>query len=169
MNFKLLLAAIGLAATATFARAAVKVGEPLPAFASAGLVNFSGGALPSIDGKVALVDFWASWCAPCKQSFPVYARLHRDFAARGLTLVAIGPAEKWDRAAAAQAFIKKQAPPFAVLRDEQDKFVPTFDVKTWPTCYLVDRAGKVRFVHEGFHDGEEKELRREIETLLAEK
>jgi thiol-disulfide isomerase/thioredoxin len=163
-----ILVSAGLFLVAVVARAEVKVGDAFPPLAPAGLVSVAGGE-PALAGKIALVDFWASWCQPCKLSFPVYAKLHRDYAVRGLAIVAIGPAEKWDSTAKALAFVKKQAPPFVVLRDVQDKFVPAFDVKTWPTSYLLDRTGRVRFVHSGFHDDTEKELRREIETLLAEK
>lgn len=149
------------------ARAEVKVGAPFPALASAGLVPLSGGTLPDTTGKVVLVDFWASWCAPCKASFPMIAKLHQDLAGRGLVIAAVGIDEK---PALAAAFIKKLAPPFLTLHDKQQKLVQQVVVPTMPTSYLIGRDGRVRFVHEGFHgDATDRELRKEIETLLAEK
>src|SRR5688572_7034522 len=70
--------------------AETKVGDVFPALDSAGLVPLGSAEVPVITGKVVLVDFWASWCAPCKASFPMMARLHQDFSQRGLVVTAIG-------------------------------------------------------------------------------
>jgi thiol-disulfide isomerase/thioredoxin len=161
-----LLVSFALAATLV-AQAATKVGDSFPALASTGLVNLVGGDVPATAGKVTLVDFWASWCAPCKASFPVMAKLHTEFAARGFQVIAVGVDEK---PAAATAFWKKLAPPFVGLHDREHKFVAQVVPPTMPTSYLVDRTGKVRFVHEGFHgDESDRQLRKQIEALLAEK
>lgn len=162
------LGALSLALlAAVVARADLKVGDTFPSFASTGVVMIAGGELPATAGKVILVDFWASWCAPCKASFPALGKIHQDFAARGLVLAAVSIDEK---PAAAAAFAKKLAPPFFTLHDRELKLVRQVVVPTMPTSYLVDRAGKIRFVHEGFHgDASDKELRRQIAVLLAEK
>lgn len=152
---------------AVLARAEIKVGDTFPAFAANGVVAISGGALPATTGQVVLVDFWASWCAPCKASFPALAKIHTDFAPRGLVLAAVSIDEK---PAAASAFAKKLAPPFPTLHDREQKLVKQVVVPTMPTSYLVDRTGKVRFIHDGFHgDATDKLLRQQIATLLAEK
>lgn len=157
----LLLAALPLA------RADVKVGDSFPALAAAGLVPLSGGELAPTEGRVVLVDFWASWCAPCKASFPALAKLHQDYAARGLTIVAVGIDEK---SPAAVAFVKKLAPPFLTVHDRAQKLVKQVAVPTMPTSYLIGRDGRVRYLHEGFHgDATDRDLRKEIDTLLAEK
>ncbi len=152
---------------ATFARAEIKVGDTFPAFASSGVVALAGGEAPATAGKVVLVDFWASWCAPCKASFPALAKIHTDLSPRGLMVAAVSIDEK---PAAASAFAKKLAPPFLTLHDREQKLVKQVVVPTMPTTYLLDRTGKVRFMHEGYHgDATDKQLRQEIETLLAEK
>jgi peroxiredoxin len=95
------------------------------------------------------------------------AKIHADLAPRGLIIAAVSIDEK---GALAAAFVKKLAPPFATLHDRDQKLVKQVIVPTMPTSYLVDRAGKVRFIHEGFHgDATDKQVRGEIEQLLAEK
>ena len=166
LPFFALLALITLALAAP-ARAEIKVGDPFPAFAPAGVVALSGPALPATASQVLLVDFWASWCGPCKASFPALAKIHTDLAPRGLLIAAVSIDEK---PAAAAAFAKKLSPPFATLHDREQKLVQQVVVPAMPTTYLVDRTGKVRFIHEGFHgDASDKQLRQEIATLLAEK
>jgi thiol-disulfide isomerase/thioredoxin len=148
-------------------RAETKVGDVFPALAPAGLVSLAGPELSPTAGKVVLVDFWASWCAPCKASFPMMARLHKDYAARGLVIAAVGVDEK---PAAAVAFAKKLSPPFATMHDREQILVKQVVVPTMPTSYLIGRDGRVRFIHQGFHgDATDRELRKEIEVLLAER
>ena len=155
-----------LLAVAGVLRAELKVGDAFPALASANLAPIAG-QLPATEGNVVLVDFWASWCGPCKASFPVLAKLHKDYASRGFVIAAVSVDEK---PAAAAAFAKKLAPPFATLHDRDGKLAQRVSVPAMPTSYLVGRDGRVRFVHTGFHgDSTERELRQQIETLLAEK
>ncbi len=154
-----------LALTAVTVRAEIKPGDPFPALGESALVSLDGSEVPQLGGKVTLVDFWASWCAPCKASFPAMARLHADYQARGLQIVAISVDEK---PAAATAFWKKMAPPFSALHDKEQKLVQQVAVPTMPTSYLIGRDGKVRAVHIGFR-GDLTQLRREIEELLDAK
>jgi thiol-disulfide isomerase/thioredoxin len=143
--------------------AQVKPGDPFPVLDPSVL---TGGTLPVTSGKVAFIDFWASWCAPCKASFPAYSQLNAAYAGRGLVIVAVSVD---DSPAAFRAFVAKMQPTFATVEDAQHKLVGAVQVPTMPSCYLVDRTGRVRFMHAGFHGGQtEGELRGEIEKLLAE-
>ncbi len=144
--------------------ATVRSGDMFPSLSDAGL---TGGNLPDTAGKVVLVDFWASWCAPCKASFPALARLHQDYSSKGLVIVAVSVDEK---PAAYTGFVREFNPPLATLHDQTHKLVTVVDVPAMPTSFVVDRHGRVRFVHVGFHgQSTESEWRRQIETLLAEK
>ena len=146
------------------ARAELHPGDAFPSLENAGL---TGGDLPATAGKVVLVDFWASWCAPCRASFPAFARLHEEFGPKGLVIVAVSVDEK---PAAYAAFVRQFNPPFATFHDRTQKLVNAVDIPAMPTSVLLDRHGRVNFVHVGFHGAEtERELHRRIEALLAGK
>ncbi len=148
----------------TAAYAQLRVGDSFPALASSALV---GGTVPATSGKVLVVDFWASWCAPCKASFPALGKINADYAARGVVLVGVSVDEK---ASAYTAFVKKQAPPFPALHDAQQKLVRAVQVPAMPTTYLIGRDGRIRSIHAGYHgDTTDKLLRAELDALLAEK
>ena len=160
---KLIVAALLVIGVAGNVSAETKTGAAFPALNSAGL---EGSAIPATLGKVTLVDFWASWCEPCRESFPSYAQLQTDYAGRGLVIVAISVDQN---ARAFEMFVKKMNPSFPTLRDKDHQLVRKVDVPAMPTCYLVGRDGKVRFVHAGFHGATtERELRNEIDRLLTE-
>lgn len=140
--------------------AETKVGDPFPELATFSLE----GKLPAdLKGKVVLVDFWASWCAPCKQSFPTLETLQKKYAGRGFVVVAVSVDEK---AANMERFLKANPVAFTVVRDAAQKLVAATGVATMPTSFLLDGTGKVRLVHSGFRKGDEKKLEQEIEALL---
>ena len=150
-------------ATVSLAAAEVKVGAPFPDLGGFGLE----GPLPAQSGRVVLVDFWATWCGPCKASFPAYTQLQRELGERGFTIVAVSVDKQ---KGAYDEFVKKFAPAFPTLRDAGQKMVGEVKVPAMPTSYLLDRHGILRSVHSGFHgDGTVKELREEIIKLLEEK
>jgi len=158
-----MLVAIG-ATMPALAGAGVVVGDVFPALNPAELVAAT---LPETSGRILLVDFWASWCAPCKASFPAYGRLYSQFAPRGLVIVAVSVD---DNRADFDSFVRRFRPPFPVALDRGQKLVRAVQVPTMPTSYLIDREGRVRFVHQGFHGAAtEQALQKEIEALLAAK
>ena len=133
---------------------------------SLALTGASAGELPVIQGKVAVVDFWASWCAPCKASFPALARLHSELAAQGVVVVGVGVDDRPDEFA---RFGARMKPPFPLVHDRERRLARLVDLPAMPTTVLLDRAGRVRHVHRGFRGREtELEMRREINSLLAE-
>jgi thiol-disulfide isomerase/thioredoxin len=142
------------------ANAALKVGDTLPDLASFHLT----GKLPdSLKGKIVVVDFWASWCLPCAESFPVLDELQKKYGDR-VVVIGVNVDEK---AAKMDTFLKKHPVSFTILRDAEQKLVATVSPETMPTSFILDGEGKVRFLHNGFH-GEDtrKEYVREIESLL---
>ena len=157
---KSILAAALFAGTFGTAHAALKVGDTLPDLTSFKLE----GKLPDgLKGKIVIVDFWASWCGPCAKSFPVLDELQKKYADR---LVVLGVSVD-EKAADMETFLKKRPVSFAVVRDAEQKLVATAEPATMPTSFVLDRDGKVRFLHNGFHgDDTRKQYLSEIESLL---
>lgn len=131
------------------------------------LTPMAGGAaynLKQFRGKVVYVDFWASWCAPCAQSFPFLNKLHTELKDQGLHIVGVNLDEVPEDA---QAFLSKFPAEFTVAADANQQCAKEFDVKAMPSSYLVDRDGVVRYVHYGFRPEEAKEFRGLAEKLLS--
>jgi cytochrome c biogenesis protein CcmG, thiol:disulfide interchange protein DsbE len=142
---------------------AAGIGDPAPAFA---LRNARGDilSLESLRGQVVYVDFWASWCGPCRRSFPWMNEMQRRYAGRGLAIVAINvdsnPAD-------AARFLERNPAQFAVAYDPAGATPLTYAVRDMPSSYLIDARGKVVAVERGFRDERKDALERRIQALLA--
>lgn len=156
----LVLAALAFPALAD---SPAKAGQPMPSLAAV----LPGASLPSTSGKVVLVDFWASWCGPCKASFPCLNKLHQTYASKGLVIVGVGVD---DKAEDYKKFATKLGASFTIVHDSSHKCAAAFAPPTMPTSYLIDRKGVIRHIHKGFKGAKtEAEYIAEIEALLAEK
>lgn len=122
------------------------------------------GTLPKLKGKVVYLDFWASWCGPCKASFPVLNGWHQKYADKGLVVLGVNVD---DTAAAMQEFFKKTSAAFPVVRDAAKKLVAAANVSTMPTSFLIDKSGVIQLVHSGFRAKDEAALLFQITTLLG--
>ena len=153
------LTALGASTLPVFA-AGWKEGTPIPPLSTFGLE----GALPNLKGKVVYLDFWASWCGPCKVSFPVLNKWHSELGAKGFTVLAVSVDEN---AADMHDFLTKTHVSFPVVRDAGHKLVAAANVSSMPTAFLIDRAGTIRQVHNGFRKTDEAPLAEQINALLG--
>jgi thiol-disulfide isomerase/thioredoxin len=161
---KLFHAALIVTALASLARAELKVGA---AFPTPIVTELATSEKPELAGKILVVDFWASWCAPCKASFPALGKVARDYAARGVVLLGVSVDES---PGAYAAFVKKFSPPFRTLHDARQNLARAVQVPAMPTTYVVDRQGKVRAIHTGFHgEASDRKLRADLDALVAAK
>lgn len=139
---------------------AAEVGKPLPAPQQFAF----DGAWPSTRGKVVLVDFWASWCAPCKKSFPSLNALHQRYKAQGVVVIGVSVDEDPVKM---NLFLKQHPASFPIVRDQSQKFVKALQIGAMPTTVLVDRRGTIRFVNSGFKGTEsESAIEQQIQHLL---
>jgi peroxiredoxin len=126
----------------------------------------AGGGAPvgpaKFQGKVVLVDFWATWCEPCRESFPAYQRLVDKFGGRVAVLgVSVDETE-----ADIPAFKAETGVSFPLVWDREQSVAATYKPAKMPTCYVVDQKGLIRHVHEGFHPGDAAEIERIVTGLL---
>ncbi|HKU85696.1 MAG TPA: TlpA disulfide reductase family protein [Casimicrobiaceae bacterium] len=144
---------------------AARSGEAAPSFA---LATAAGDTveLAQLRGRVVYVDFWASWCTPCKRSFPWMNELDARYRDSGLTIVAINVDKRRDDA---MRFLRDVPARFTVVFDAEGKTPAVFDVKGMPSSYLIDREGRVAAVEEGFHDERAAVIEQRIRALLDRK
>jgi thiol-disulfide isomerase/thioredoxin len=116
-------------------------------------------------GHVVLVDFWASWCAPCKASFPALDVLQRDYRARGVQVIAVNVDE---RQKDADAFLAAHPHQLLVVFDPRGESPKAFKVQGMPSSFVIDRLGNIRYAHQGYTQGVDAAYRRELDTLVAE-
>jgi thiol-disulfide isomerase/thioredoxin len=160
----LLTLGAGLVRQPVRAADALKAGDPFP---DLGQFQLEGAMPESWKGKVVLLDFWASWCGPCKASFPVMEELYQKYGKGDFVIVAVNLD---DKRALMEVFLKDHPVSFPVVRDATRKLVGVVNISSMPASFLLDREGRIVSVHRGFR-GEEtkKEYVREIEALLKPK
>ena len=122
--------------------------------------------LAAYKGKVLLVDFWASWCVPCKTSFPALDAIYREYQPRGLEVLAVNLDEE---RRSADAFLSAHPHQMTVLFDPKGTAPVAFGVKGMPTSFVIDKTGTIRFTHMGYSGNVEVSYRQEITQLLSER
>ncbi|HJV61079.1 MAG TPA: TlpA disulfide reductase family protein [Albitalea sp.] len=158
------LAGLALACCATLDSSAVAPASAAPDFT---LRSMDGPNLRLQEqrGRVVLVNFWATWCGPCRQEMPHMNRLYEKYRASGFVLLGINVDEDPRNAAGVAA---KLGLKFPVLLDTDKKVSKLYQLATMPSTVLIDRDGRVRYVHRGYVDGVENDYEKQIRDLLKE-
>ena len=121
--------------------------------------------LKALQGKVVVVDFWASWCGPCREEMPVLEALHKKYAEQGLVIVGVNidnNAKKMNN------FLKGSPVTFRIVHDPKITIAQKYEPSTMPSSYFIARDGKLRYVHQGFRKKDAAELEAQIKALLSE-
>lgn len=169
MSFKSLTLATAVLAGATFATGAVAadaVGQPAPGFS----LPLRGGNAPlgldKLRGQVVMVNFWASWCGPCREEFPLLDQMYKKYKGMGFTMLGVNvEPESKD----AEGFIAKTPVTFPIVFDKDSTVSKLYRVEGMPSTVLIDRNGVLRWVHRGYKSGDENEYLNHVRELLREK
>ncbi|MFZ5756442.1 MAG: TlpA family protein disulfide reductase [Pseudomonadota bacterium] len=153
-----------LAVSGTVHAAADATGKPAPDFT---LKSTSGKnvRLAEQRGDVVMINFWATWCGPCRQEMPLLEKLHGKYKDLGFTLLGIN-VEADDSGMA--KYLKDVPVSFPILRDGENRIARLYGVDGMPSTVIVDRGGKVRFVHRGYKPGYEQKYEQQIKQLVME-
>ncbi len=166
MHNKVLLVAMTILINISFNVYAAEIGQPAPPFNLPSLRQGQSVSLSQFSGKVVYVDFWASWCAPCRTSFPLLNKLQQKLKDQGFEVVAINLDED---PANAEKFLTDFPVTFTILRDSNGEWADKYVVESMPTSFIVDRQGVIQNIHHGFASDDINELEQKIVQLLAKK
>jgi peroxiredoxin len=123
-------------------------------------------ALAQLKGKVVMVNFWATWCVPCRQEMPHLQALYEKYNGLGFELLAVN-VEK-NNAEGARKWLEETPVTFPVLFDPENQVTKLYKVQTMPSTVIIGRNGTMRFIHQGYKPGYEGEYQTEVRALLRE-
>jgi thiol-disulfide isomerase/thioredoxin len=121
--------------------------------------------LSAYRGKVVYVDFWASWCGPCRESFPWLDELVREYQSKDFVVIGVNVDKDRDRA---ERFLSENPADFPIVYDPRGDLASAYKVAGMPSAILIDRAGHIRFQHSGFSIKQKGLYEQQLQTLLAE-
>jgi cytochrome c biogenesis protein CcmG/thiol:disulfide interchange protein DsbE len=138
-------------------------GDPAPACTAATADSARTIRVADYKGKVVYLDFWASWCPPCRESFPFMNELQREFGDKGLQVIAVSVDKVPDDA---RRFLALYPPQFTAALDPAWTCASTYMLPGMPTSFVIDKGGIIRAVHIGFRDQDQSGSRQQILELL---
>ena len=121
--------------------------------------------LRELHGQVVMINFWATWCGPCREEMPKLEQLYRQYREVGFTLIGINIDDNTDSAI---GFSKKLNVTFPILFDKDKQVSKLYKVDAMPSSILIDRDGKLRYLHRGYKPGYEISYQSEVRALLKE-
>lgn len=137
--------------------------EPAPDFSLPTFPDDSTISLADLKGRVVYLDFWATWCPPCRKSFPWMEEMHQRYKDSGLSIVAVSVDKKRELI---EKFIDKMKPDFTIAHDPTGGVAKSYKLRGMPSSYLIDRNGQLVKVHMGFRTKDTDKLEETIKNLL---
>ena len=122
-------------------------------------------SLAQYKGQVVMLNFWASWCGPCRQEMPLLENIYKKYNKMGFTLIGVNvePDSK-----AAEGFLQQTPVSFPVIYDKDSTVSKAYDVAGMPSTVIIDRKGNIRVLHRGYKPGDENEYLDSIRNLVRE-
>lgn len=121
--------------------------------------------LSELRGQVVMINFWATWCGPCRQEMPLLEQLYQKYSAMGFTILGVNVEENPNDAV---KWLKERPVTFPILFDNESAVSELYNVSAMPTTLILDRGGNIRFLHLGYVPGTEEKYQQEIRKLLKE-
>lgn len=121
--------------------------------------------LSEFRGKVVLLNFWASWCGPCRQEMPLLNSLHKKYKKLGFTVMGINVEEDSRKA---KVIVKEVGIKFPILFDTENKVSDLYKVDAMPSTVLIDRSGNMRYLHKGYKKGDMQTYKKWVKKLIRE-
>ena len=155
---------LSCALSLTASAATIAPGAAAPAFQlhSSASTELS---LSDLKGQVVLINFWASWCGPCRQEMPLLESIYKKYSKMGFTLLGVNVEPD---SQAANDWLKQTPVSFPILYDRDSKVSKLYDVSGMPSTVIIDRTGKLRTLHRGYKPGDENEYLDSIRSLIRE-
>jgi peroxiredoxin len=122
-------------------------------------------SLAQYHGQVVMINFWASWCGPCRQEMPLLESIYKKYNKLGFTLLGVNVEPD---SQAADDWLKATPVTFPILYDKESKVSKLYDVAGMPSTVIIDRSGKLRMLHRGYKPGDENEYLDSIRSLIRE-
>ena len=150
--------------TVTLPAAAMDLNKPAPDFTLKSLTG-KNLKLSEMAGNVVLINFWASWCGPCREEMPLLNDLHNKYGPLGFSVYGVNVEED---VKGARGFLQDFPVDFPVLLDSSNEVSKQYKVIAMPTTVVVDRDGNVRYLHQGYKSGDEAKYRQMVKKLVRE-
>jgi peroxiredoxin len=122
-------------------------------------------SLEQLRGQVVMINFWASWCGPCRQEMPLLDQMYKRYSSLGFTLLGVNVEANTEDA---ERWLAETPVSFPVLFDKDSKVSKLYDVSAMPSTVFIDRKGNLRYLHRGYKPGDESEYLNQIRALLKE-
>jgi len=158
------IAAIVTALAISLAALATTPTGPAPAFTLASRAGQEV-SLAQYKGQVVMINFWASWCGPCRQEMPLLESIYKKYNRMGFTMLGVNVEPDSN---AANEWLKATPVSFPILYDRDSKVSKLYDVAGMPSTVIIDRSGKLRVLHRGYKPGDENEYLDSIRSLIRE-
>lgn len=121
--------------------------------------------LSELRGQVVLLNFWASWCGPCRQEMPLLEKLQQRYNALGFTVLGVNVEEDPSKA---RTLLKDISVTFPILFDTQNTVSKQYKVSAMPSTVMIDRDGNMRYLHKGYKPGDEGQYKKWVKQLIKE-